>query len=219
MSYSPWGYRESDMTEWLTHTYSLSHLFILLSLIAILGSEHCYCYFQGGDTEPQRGCEYVPRSHNRKLIYPGTEHGPFYCQRHFCSKCSDKKTPLPTKGKIDRRKKHTKKVKELSWKWRAMLYFVETMSSLVLLKNADPRGNEREKKQPSDTFPVPSSLNPCTQGAALPFPRVAQCCGSTEENNYWFSYLESATLFGCVRKWQSTWALHLLPSLKLKGRE
>jgi len=62
-----------------------------------------------------------------------------------------------------------------------VLYFVETMSSSVLLKNADPRGNEREKKQPSDTFPVPSSLNPCTQGAALPFPRVHSVVGALKK--------------------------------------
>ena len=192
---------------------------ILLSLIAILGSEHCYCYFKRGDTEPQRGYECVPRSHNRKLIYLGTEHRSFYHQKHFCSKRSVKKTPLPIKEKLIRER-------NIHRKWKnhhgsegpcSILQKLWVAQCCSRMQTAEEMKGRKSNPQMHPQFQACSS--PVPRGAALPFPKGAQCCGSAEENSYWFSYLESATLFGCVWKWQSTWALHLLPSLKLKGRE
>lgn len=65
----------------------------------------------------------------------------------------------------------------LEAKGRAL--FWGAVNSSVLLKRADPIGNERrrKKKQHSDTVPNSILLTLSPQGEALTSPRVAKCSG------------------------------------------
>lgn len=76
--------------------------------------------------------------------------------------------------------------------------FWGAVSSSVLLGSADTIGGERKKKKPQIQFQACSV--PLFKGQPLHSQGEQNVVGSTEENNYWFSCLESATLFRCVGK-------------------
>lgn len=92
-----------------------------------------------------------------------------------------------------------------------------SFKQLGVVRECRPIGNEKKEKKHqmlSQFQACPISL---PKGQPWDSQGEQNVGGGTEENTYWFSYLESATLFRCIGKWQSTWALHLPPSLRLKG--
>lgn len=107
--------------------------------------------------------------------------------------------PLLTLEEIDQRKKREKYTQSegIVMEVKGHVISQGAGSSSGCLRAQTPqseRKKKKKKKETLDTFPFPSLPNLSTQGAAPRFP------GSPEENNYCFSYLESAALFRCIGK-------------------